>query len=491
MKEFKSFYKEVEGNEGDKCKYNTRLDTYGCGCQHDCNYCYAKSLLDFRGLWDAKEPSVADIEKIEKVIKKIPKGKIIRLGGMTDCFQPLEVQVRNTYNTIKLLNKYRIGYLIVTKSDIVARDEYIEIMDKELAHIQITVTTLDDDFYLKEKYEKASLPSDRIKAILKLQENGFDVAIRLSPLIEEYMDFEKLNGLGINKAIVEFLRVNHWIKKWFNIDYSKHTLKQSGYNHLPLEEKKRILEKIKIPHISVCEDVTEHYEYWKNNFNENKKDCCNLRGVKMEEDGKLKIEYVDIESIKPYEKNAKKHPQEQIEQIKNSIIKFKMIDPIGIWKDEIVEGHGRLIACKQLNFKKVPIIRLDHLTDDERKAYMLAHNKLTMNSDFDAQLLSEELGELFGKIDMNALGFPVQIENIDDYVEGEEEISAELDEANNYVVLQFYTESEWEKAQRVLKLKRVCTNRQNKNVRQKGIGRVIDGAEIIDKLEGLGDLNED
>ncbi len=62
--------------------------------------------------------------------------------------------------------------------------------------------------------------------------------------------------------------------------YSKYCLKQSGYEHLPLEEKKRILNKIKIPSISICEDYTEHYEYWKNNFNPNKDDCCNLRSDK-------------------------------------------------------------------------------------------------------------------------------------------------------------------------------------------------------------------
>lgn len=97
MSEFKSFYKEVGGNEGDKCNYKTRLDTYGCGCQHDCNYCYAKSLLSFRNLWNAQEPSVANIKEIEKVVKKIPKGTIIRLGGMTDCFQPIELEHRVTY----------------------------------------------------------------------------------------------------------------------------------------------------------------------------------------------------------------------------------------------------------------------------------------------------------------------------------------------------------------------------------------------------------
>lgn len=277
MKEFKSFYKEVEGNEGDKCKYPIRLDTYGCGCQHDCKYCYAKSLLDFRGLWNAERPSVADVKDLKRQIDKLKKGTVVRLGGMTDCFQPIEKVYGITYKIIKYLNKRRIEYLIVTKSDIVAEDDYMEILDKDLAHIQITTTCLDDELYKKLDYEKAVPPSRRIAAILKLQEAGYDVAIRLSPLIEEYIDFDKLNSLGIKKAQVEFLRVNHWIRKWFDIDYSKHTIKQSGYEHLPLEEKKRIISKIKIPEISVCEDESNAYEYWINNFNPNKDDCCNLR----------------------------------------------------------------------------------------------------------------------------------------------------------------------------------------------------------------------
>ena len=276
MKEFKSFYKEVSGSEGNRCKYNTRLDTYGCGCQHDCSYCYAKSLLSFRGLWNSIEPAAADLEKVERKVSKLPKGTILRLGGMTDCFQPLERRERITYETIKILNKYGIGYLIVTKSGLVADDAYMAIMDKGLAHIQITVTTLDDAFYRSARYEKASLPSERVAAIKKLQGADFDVAIRLSPLIEEYMDFDELNGLGINKAVVEFLRVNHWIEKWFDLDFSRYTLKEGGYRHLPLEEKKKILAKISLPSVTVCEDVAEHYNFWKAYVNPNPADCCNL-----------------------------------------------------------------------------------------------------------------------------------------------------------------------------------------------------------------------
>ena len=276
MKEFKSFYKTVRGNEGDKCNYPTRLDTYGCGCMHDCNYCYAKSLLDFRNLWDAKDPSIADTEKIKRKVSKLPKDKVVRLGGMTDCFQPIERKHRITYETIKALNEHRVPYLIVTKSAMVADDEYMEILDKDLAHIQVTVTTTDDALSLT--YEKASVTSERIQAIEKLQANGFDVSVRLSPFIPEYVDMDIINNIKCDKILVEFLRVNHWIKKWFNIDYSEYTVKQSGYKHLPLEKKLEYISRINnYKEMTVCEDETEAYMYWRNNFNYNSNDCCNLR----------------------------------------------------------------------------------------------------------------------------------------------------------------------------------------------------------------------
>ena len=275
--EYKSFYKTVKGGEGQKCHYPTRLDTYGRGCQHNCNYCYARSLLSFRGLWDPAHPAIADIEKIRRKVSKLEPHTVVRLGGMTDCFQPLEKTVRNTLKTIQALNEHDVEYLIVTKSAMVADDEYIKAMRPDLAHIQITVTCTDDAMYKTLDYEKASLPSQRIEAIRILQDHGFDVAIRLSPLIEEFIDFDYLNCCGVEKAVIEFLRVNSWIKKWFDIDYSKYTLREGGYLHLPLEEKKRILNRINTPSMTVCEDYTEHYNYWRDNFNPNKEDCCNLR----------------------------------------------------------------------------------------------------------------------------------------------------------------------------------------------------------------------
>ena len=121
---------------------------------------------------------------------------------------------------------------------------------------------------------------------------------------------------------------------------------------------------------------------------------------------KLKVEYVSTESIAPYDKNAKIHDANQIEQIKRSILDFGFNDPIGVWHDTIVEGHGRLIAAQELGIETVPIIRLDELTDEQRKAYALVHNKLTMNTDFDPDLLEIELEELaLEDIDMSVYGF--------------------------------------------------------------------------------------
>jgi len=104
------------------------------------------------------------------------------------------------------------------------------------------------------------------------------VALRISPFIEEYIDFPLLNSLQMKKCLVEFLRVNSYIKGWFpDVDYSKYTLRHSNYWHLPLDEKRRLLKKVTLPNITICEDVSEHYEHWQRHYNPNAADCCNLR----------------------------------------------------------------------------------------------------------------------------------------------------------------------------------------------------------------------
>lgn len=119
----------------------------------------------------------------------------------------------------------------------------------------------------------------------------------------------------------------------------------------------------------------------------------------------MQVEYISVNDIKPYEKNAKKHPEQQIEYIANSIKEFGWQQPIVIDKDNvIVIGHGRLLAAKKLGLSEVPIVRAEGLTETQIKALRIADNK-TNESSWDNELLTVDLKEIFQEIDMTDLGF--------------------------------------------------------------------------------------
>ncbi|MCK9281559.1 MAG: hypothetical protein M0P71_13115 [Melioribacteraceae bacterium] len=272
MKYFDSPYKQLSRKINTWCNYTQRLDTYGCGCQHDCKYCYAKGLLAFRGHWNSNEPAIANIKTIRKAINQLTVSDVIRIGGMTDCFQPIEKTHKLTLATIKLLNNHKINYLIVTKSDMVASDEYLNVYDKKLAHFQVTITSTSVN-----DYENAPPPQKRIDAIERLYNCGFDVSVRLSPFIPQNIDLTILNKIKCNKILIEFLKINHWIRKQFDIDYSEYSLRFGGHDNLQLERKIEYLKGVQsFSQKSVGEYVYEHHKYFSNNYNYNKNDCCNL-----------------------------------------------------------------------------------------------------------------------------------------------------------------------------------------------------------------------
>lgn len=136
----------------------------------------------------------------------------------------------------------------------------------------------------------------------------------------------------------------------------------------------------------------------------------------------LKIEYLSKNDLKPYANNAKIHTAEQVEQIKKSIRQFGFNDPIAIWhENEIIEGHGRLLAAMEMDeVETVPVIRLDDLTDEQRRAYMLVHNKLTMNTEFNLDLLNIELDNITD-IPMESFGFFSPDLDVEDFFEDKEE----------------------------------------------------------------------
>lgn len=145
----------------------------------------------------------------------------------------------------------------------------------------------------------------------------------------------------------------------------------------------------------------------------------------------MKIETIDINEVIPYENNAKIHNDEQIEQIKKSILEFGNNDPIAIDKNNvIIEGHGRLLALKDLGYKEVEVIKLGHLTEEQRKAYTLIHNKLTMNTGFDMELLIQELEDI-QNIDMADFDFELEIEEIESEEVNEDDYEIEIPEEPN------------------------------------------------------------
>jgi DNA modification methylase len=111
------------------------------------------------------------------------------------------------------------------------------------------------------------------------------------------------------------------------------------------------------------------------------------------------IEYQNVTVLKPYPRNARRHSKKQVRQIANSIERFGFTNPVLVDDDnEIIAGHGRVMAAKLIGMATVPVLRLSHLSAAERRAYVLADNKLALNAGWDAEILAIELQ---GLIDLN------------------------------------------------------------------------------------------
>jgi DNA modification methylase len=122
--------------------------------------------------------------------------------------------------------------------------------------------------------------------------------------------------------------------------------------------------------------------------------------------GATKIEWLSVETLIPYAKNARTHSDEQVAQIAGSIKEFGFNNPVLVDKDNsVIAGHGRLMAARKLGMDKVPVVQLGHMTEAQRKAYVLADNRIALNSGWDTGMLSLELQDLKDNIDLSLLGF--------------------------------------------------------------------------------------
>lgn len=148
---------------------------------------------------------------------------------------------------------------------------------------------------------------------------------------------------------------------------------------------------------------------------------------------KLRVEWVPTADLVPYAGNAKIHTDEQISEICESIKQFGFSDPVGAWHDEdghavIVEGHGRVMAAHELGLDTVPVVWLDHLDDEGRRAYGLVHNQLTMGTGWDDEALAAELASL-ADMDLGGMGFDDMLADLGEPGDGTAPAGADGDAA--------------------------------------------------------------
>lgn len=139
-----------------------------------------------------------------------------------------------------------------------------------------------------------------------------------------------------------------------------------------------------------------------------------IPGMSMAKDSGLamakRIELWPVERLVPYERNARTHSTEQVAQLRASIAEFGFTNPILVdGKDGVIAGHGRLEAARELGLAEVPVVVLDHLTPAQRRAYIIADNKLALNASWDMNLLQQEVAGLqLQDFDLDLLGFDKQ-----------------------------------------------------------------------------------
>jgi len=145
----------------------------------------------------------------------------------------------------------------------------------------------------------------------------------------------------------------------------------------------------------------------------------------------LQIEEIDIDCLVPYENNAKEHTRAQIDAVEASIKEFGFRAPVIVWRNadgilEVVAGHARITAAKNLGMKKVPCVSCDDLSDAQRRAYTLVDNQTTMMTGWDSDMLAYELDVLSDEFDMTSLGFTDEMVGMADEVEAEDDEMPEV-----------------------------------------------------------------
>jgi DNA repair photolyase len=183
-----------------KCHYAFEIDTYGRGCFHDCGYCYAKETLSGHGYWNRPQPFPVDLAEVRKIFytvfetnrpskwrevmeKRVP----LRMGSMSDSFMWLDTKYGVTKELLKIFKFYRYPYVIFTRSDLVAHDDYMSLLDINLCSVQFSIAGNNNSF-IRTIEPGAPSYKRRLAALRKLSDAGFWTTVRINPLFPKYPD---------------------------------------------------------------------------------------------------------------------------------------------------------------------------------------------------------------------------------------------------------------------------------------------------------------
>ncbi|WP_419172631.1 radical SAM protein [Halobacteriovorax sp.] len=311
-----------------QCLYAFELDTYGRGCVHDCVYCYAKEQLTSHGYWNRPFPMPIDITDVWNTFytvfetnkpnkwrsvleRRIP----IRIGSMSDSFMFMDKKYKVTQEILRILKHYNYPYIIFTRSDLIAHDEYLNLLDENLCSIQMSIASTNDKM---NKIIEPGTPSSkrRLIALEKLSRSGFWTTVRLNPFFPIYPDgyfsdpnfdrtksikkfdfssFEMVDEIaahGVPSVLAGFVRLSPYalnqiekatgrnLRSFFKEDFRK---SKKDYHFSDQEIRayyERIHAKCKQNSIqfTTCYIGNGENHFWKDqDLWDNKKDCCNAK----------------------------------------------------------------------------------------------------------------------------------------------------------------------------------------------------------------------
>lgn len=190
------------------CYQAFQLDTFGEGCLHNCFYCFAKHTLEAEAKWNVPLPLPCDITELWEIFytvfetskvspwrETLEKRTSLRIGGFSDSFMKIERDLGVTKEFLKILNYYQYPYFIVTKSPLVAQDDYLKLLSPELSAVHISLPSISEEA-LKRIEPQAPSANDRLQTIEKLAQNNIWTTVRINPLFPCYKDghFSKNSG---------------------------------------------------------------------------------------------------------------------------------------------------------------------------------------------------------------------------------------------------------------------------------------------------------